>query len=107
VLNSAAFGRDVQEMGSDTTQRANTGQFVVALDVARFLPAETFRAEMDRHIRELTASQPLPGVDAVRLPGQERRRRRQDRTRNGVELSAALLRQLDDLAATLKLKPLR
>lgn len=107
VLNSAAFGRDVHEMGSDTSQRANTGQFVIALDMARFLPADVFLAEMDRHIRELSASQPLPGVDAVRLPGQERRRRRQDRRQNGIELSTALLRQLDDLAATLKLKPLR
>src|SRR6185312_13356516 len=37
VLNGAAFGRDViesQQHGSDPT---NTGQFVVALDVARFI----------------------------------------------------------------------
>ncbi len=107
VLNGAAFGRAVKDLGTDASEPANTGQFVIALDVARFLPAETFRAEIDRHIRDFTGSQPLPGIEAVRLPGQERQRRRQDRTQNGVELSPALLNQLDDLATKLKLKPLR
>ena len=107
VLNGAAFGRAVKDLGTDASEPANTGQFVIALDVARFLPAETFRAEIDRHIRDFTGSQPLPGVSAVRLPGEERRRRRQDRSRNGVALSPALLKQLDDLAAKLKLEPLR
>jgi LDH2 family malate/lactate/ureidoglycolate dehydrogenase len=107
VLNGAAFGRAVKDLGTDASEPANTGQFVIALDVARFLPPETFRAEIDRHIRDFTGSQPLPGIEAVRLPGQERQRRRQDRTQNGVELSPALLNQLDDLATKLKLKPLR
>jgi LDH2 family malate/lactate/ureidoglycolate dehydrogenase len=107
VLNGAAFGRDVREFGTDAATPANTGQFVIALDVARFLPLETFTAEVDRHVRDLRASTRLPGVDAIRIPGDERRRRRQDRSRNGVALTPALLRQLDDLAASLKLKPLR
>jgi L-2-hydroxycarboxylate dehydrogenase (NAD+) len=107
VLNGAAFGRDVKDLGTDASEPANTGQFVIALDADRFLPAEAFRAEVDRHVREMRGSQPLPGVAAVRLPGEERRRRRQDRSQNGVELSAALLRQLDEVAAALKIKPLR
>jgi LDH2 family malate/lactate/ureidoglycolate dehydrogenase len=105
VLNGAAFGRDVREFGAG--QEINTGQFVVALDVARFMPIDAFKAEVDRHARELTASQRLPGFDAIRLPGAERRRRRQDRTANGVALGDALLKQLDEMAGTLKIGPLR
>jgi LDH2 family malate/lactate/ureidoglycolate dehydrogenase len=107
VLNGAAFGKDVREFGSDATHEANTGQFVIALDVARFLPLATFTAEVDRHARELRGSARLPGFDRIRLPGEERRRRKQDRLQNGVALADALLRQLDDLAASLKLTPLR
>jgi LDH2 family malate/lactate/ureidoglycolate dehydrogenase len=107
VLNGAAFGRDVREFGSATWGEVNTGQFVVALDVARFMPVDAFKREVDRHARELTASQRLPGFDAIRLPGAERRRRRQDRTANGVALTDALLQQLDELAGTLKITPLR
>jgi LDH2 family malate/lactate/ureidoglycolate dehydrogenase len=106
VLNGAAFGRDVREFGTDATGEANTGQFVIALDVARFMPLDAFKREVDRHIRELTASARLPGLDTVRLPGAERRRRRDDRSRNGVALTPALRKQLDELAATLKLEPL-
>jgi LDH2 family malate/lactate/ureidoglycolate dehydrogenase len=107
VLNGAAFGRDVREFGGASDKGSNTGQFVVALDIARFMPPETFRAEMDRHIRDLRGSAPLPGFEAVRVPGAERRRRRDQRARDGVPLSAALIKQLDEVAATLAIAPLR
>jgi LDH2 family malate/lactate/ureidoglycolate dehydrogenase len=79
---------------------------VVALDVARFLPPEMFGAEVDRHLNELRSSRRLPGVEAIRLPGEDRRRRRNDRAANGVALPAGLLKQLDELAANLKITPL-
>jgi LDH2 family malate/lactate/ureidoglycolate dehydrogenase len=66
----------------------------------------TFRAEVDRHLRDLRASQPLPGFDAIRLPGNERRRRRANRLRNGVPMPPALLEQLDKLASELGVKRL-
>jgi L-2-hydroxycarboxylate dehydrogenase (NAD+) len=103
VLNGAAFGKDVREFGTDTNQEANTGQFVIALDVARFLPFDTFTAEIDRHVRDLRGSARLPGFDTIRLPGEARRQRTRERTQNGVELTDALLKQLDQLAADLKL----
>jgi LDH2 family malate/lactate/ureidoglycolate dehydrogenase len=61
---------------------------------------------MDRHLDELRASRRLPGVDAIRLPGEERRRRRIDRSENGIKLPPALIRQLEELATKLKIKPL-
>ncbi len=106
VLNSAAFGRDVIDFTKPGTEETNTGQFMVAIDVARFLPPETFAANMDHHLGELRNSKRLPGVDSIRMPGEDRRRRRADRTANGVSLPAGLIKQLDELAASLKLKPL-
>jgi len=106
VLNGAAFGRDVRDFGTDARSEANTGQFVIALDVARFLPLAAFTAEVDRHLRELRASARLPGFDAIRIPGEARRRRREERSRAGVALTPALLTQLGELAANLELKPL-
>ena len=105
VLNGGAFGRDI--VGTDQGTMANTGQFIIALDVARFMPPEAFAAEVDRHVRELHASARLPGVDSIRLPGEGRQKRKQERSRDGVELTPALLKQLDELAARLKLRPLR
>ena len=79
----------------------------IALDIARFTPLATFTAEVDRHLGDLRASRTLPGFDAVRLPGEERRRRRADRVANGVPMASELIAQLDGLATDLALVPLR
>ena len=68
----------------------NTGQVVVALDPGRFQPIDQFKAEVDRHIRELRSSKALPG-QSVRLPGDHRAQRRADRQRNGIPLAPELL----------------
>jgi LDH2 family malate/lactate/ureidoglycolate dehydrogenase len=104
-LNRAAFGRDVQDAAGDRSRETNTGQFIIALDVSRFRPLADFTAEIDRHIRDLRASTRLPGVDAIRVPGGERMRKRGERSRDGVPLSVALLKQLDGVAERLKVAP--
>jgi LDH2 family malate/lactate/ureidoglycolate dehydrogenase len=101
VLNGAAFGRDVRDFTAEGGGESNTGQFVVALDVARFLPLYAFKSEVDRHVRELRGSQCLPGVNAIRIPGEGRERRKRERRRNGIPIAAALLAQLDTVAAHL------
>jgi LDH2 family malate/lactate/ureidoglycolate dehydrogenase len=106
-LNGAAFGRDVFDFNFNDTDACNTGHFIIALDVARFTPLDTFKSEMDRHLRDLRSSKPLPGFDAVRLPGQERRTRRADRLNNGVPMPRELVSELDKLASETGIAPLR
>jgi len=106
VLNGAAFGRDVVDMVGPGTDPTNTGQFVIAIDVARFMAPGAFAAEVDRHLGELRGSKRLPGIDAIRMPGEDRRRRRQERLAKGVALPPNLVTQLDALAAELKITPL-
>jgi LDH2 family malate/lactate/ureidoglycolate dehydrogenase len=107
VLNGAAFGKDVIDFNADDKSETNTGHCIAAIDIARFVPAKTFVAEVDRHIRDLRASQRLPGVDAIRLPGDRRAECHDERARDGVPIPAPLLAQLDKLAAELQIKPLR
>lgn len=105
TLNGALFGRDVIDFNNQPDAVTNTGQFVVALDPARFQKIDVFKAEVDRHVRSLRASKTLPG-QSVRLPGDERAKRRADRLRNGLALPPELLKQLDKLAGDLSIKPL-
>jgi LDH2 family malate/lactate/ureidoglycolate dehydrogenase len=107
TLNGAAMGRDVIDFNADSESETNTGHFIAALDVARFVPLATFTAETDRHLRDLRASPRLPGFDAIRLPGDRRVQCRAERMREGVPLAPALLDQLDRLAQELQLAPLR
>jgi L-2-hydroxycarboxylate dehydrogenase (NAD+) len=106
TLNGALFGRDCVDFNAEPDKVTNTGQFVVALDPSRFQPIEHFKAEVDRHIRELRSTKPLPG-QSVRLPGEQRAQRRDDRLRNGIPIAPELLSQLDKFAAELSIKPLR
>ena len=105
-LNRAAFGRDVKDVNAEQVRETNTGHFVIALDVARFVAPDVFAAEVNRHVRDLASSKKLPGVDDIRIPGQGRLERRTDRQKNGVPLAPSLLKQLDEVARSLKIKPL-
>ena len=107
TLNGAAFGRDVIDFNADDSSTTNTGHFMIALDVARFVPLATFKAEVDRHLRDLRNSKRLPGVDAIRLPGEQRAQRRADRVKNGIPVSVELMAKLDQLASAMKIKSLQ
>jgi LDH2 family malate/lactate/ureidoglycolate dehydrogenase len=106
TLNGALFGRDTVDFNANPGTVTNTGQFVLALDPSRFQKLDVFKAEVDRHIRSLRDSQALPGNDAVRLPGEQRAKRRADRLANGLALPGELLAQLDKVAGELSIKPL-
>jgi L-2-hydroxycarboxylate dehydrogenase (NAD+) len=106
TLNGALFGRDCVDFNAEPDKVTNTGQFVVALDPGRFQPPAQFKAEVDRHIRAMRDTKPLPG-HTVRLPGEQRAKRRTDRLHNGLPLAPELLAQLDKLAGDLSIKPLR
>jgi LDH2 family malate/lactate/ureidoglycolate dehydrogenase len=106
VLNGAAFGKDVVDFNADDTSETNTGHFICAIDIKRFIPLDAFMAEVDRHMGDLHASQRLPGFDAIRLPGERRRTCREERLRDGIPLPDALKAQLDKLAGEMGVKPI-
>jgi LDH2 family malate/lactate/ureidoglycolate dehydrogenase len=107
TLNGAAFGRDVVDFNADARTETNTGHFIVAVDVSRFTPLDVFKAEVDRHLRDLRASERLPGFDEIRIPGEQRMGRYESRLRGGVPLSSELRQKLDALASQLDIPPLR
>ena len=106
VLNGAAFGRDVIDFNADDRSPTNTGHAIIALDVARFMPVEAFKREVDRHVRDIRGSERLPGVDAIRLPGERRQAHIRERTVRGIPLPAPLVAELDRVAATVGVAPL-
>lgn len=105
-LNRAAFGRDVVDFNADAKGETNTGHFIVVVDVKRFLALDEFKADIDRHIRDLRSSRLMPGHDRIRIPGEARVERIAERSRDGVPLSAALLGKLEDLARSLGITPI-
>ena len=107
TLNGAAMGRDVVDFNNDDTSPTNTGHVIVAINVAMFRELAEFKAGVDQLIRDIRNSQRLPGVDAIRLPGEQSHAKRAERTRLGVPLPPPLVQSLDRLAAELNIAPLK
>ncbi|HEY7064089.1 MAG TPA: Ldh family oxidoreductase [Chloroflexota bacterium] len=106
VLNGAAFGRDVVDFNADDHSTTNTGHLLIAVDVARFVPLDVFKAAVDRHVRDLRASRRLPGVEAIYMPGEQRHARIQAHLAHGIPLPAALVADLDAVATSVGVAPL-
>ncbi|MDA0241169.1 MAG: Ldh family oxidoreductase, partial [Proteobacteria bacterium] len=102
TLNGAAFGKDVVDFNKDFTTPTNTGQFIVAIDIAAFSDVAGFKRNVDAVVRSIKASPTLPGYDEVLLPGEQSHRKRKDREANGVPVHNALLEQLNKTAEELK-----
>ncbi len=106
TLNGAGIGRAVVDFNADDSSETNTGHFILALDVARFIAPAAFAAAVQAHLAELRTSALLPGTTEIRLPGDARAHRHATRTRDGIPLIPALKTVLDTLATRLAIDPL-
>ncbi|MFP6710343.1 MAG: Ldh family oxidoreductase [Rhodospirillales bacterium] len=106
TLNGAAFGKDVVDFNSDFHTPTNTGQFIIAIDIAAFADVDTFKRNVDNIYRMMKASPTLPGYDEVLLPGEQSHKKRQDREANGVPIHDGLLESLAKTANDLGVAPL-
>ncbi len=106
ALNGAACGEDVVDFNADFKTVTNTGQFIVAIDLAAFGDVNGFKQRVDSVIRAIKASPTLPGFGEVLLPGESSRKKRDDYNVNGIPLAAALVAALNSLAAEVGVNPL-
>ena len=106
LLNGALFGRACIDFNADDTSVTNTGHVMVALKVSNFCPLDRFKKQVDAAVREIRDSERMEGVERIWLPGEQSHARFVERCAQGVPLSAALCRTLNDLAASLGVGPL-
>src|SRR5262245_26520094 len=101
TLNGAAFGRVVIDFNKDDKTPTNTGQVIVALDIARFSPVEAIKRDVDKVIREMRNSNRMHGVERIRLPGEHSHATWLERSVAGVPMNDMLFKDLQRLAADL------
>jgi L-2-hydroxycarboxylate dehydrogenase (NAD+) len=106
TLNGAANGEDVVDFNKDDTTPTNTGQAICVIDVKAFADPVAFKRQVDQVIRQLHGSALLPGFDRIRLPGEDRARRIEERRAHGIPIPPALRGALDKMAGELAIAPL-
>jgi len=101
TLNNAAMGRDVVDFNADDATPTNTGQAILAIDVAAFDDPREFKARVDALSRDIRASERMKGFERIFLPGEQSHARREERSRLGVPVPPALLSSLNQLGEKL------
>ena len=69
VLEKQGPPADRGDVNGALVHGANQGAFICAVDIARFMPIETFKREMDEYVRTVRTLRPFPGYDRADLPG--------------------------------------
>jgi LDH2 family malate/lactate/ureidoglycolate dehydrogenase len=101
TLNRAAVGSETIDFNHDDTTVTNTGQAILVIDPDAFGEVDAFKARVDKLVRELRASERMPGVDRIWVPGEQSHAKRLVNEREGLALPPALRTQLDTLARDL------
>jgi L-2-hydroxycarboxylate dehydrogenase (NAD+) len=107
TLNGAAFGRDVVDYTVDSKTPSNTGQSIVAANIAAFADLRAFKEHVDEVWDVMKSSPTLPGFDEVRLPGERSEQIYRERLAHGVPLGDSQRKALDELADRLSIQRLQ
>jgi LDH2 family malate/lactate/ureidoglycolate dehydrogenase len=98
-----AGGRMLNQVGGATpSDKAGNSLFLMALDPGAFFPQnDEFAARVDKFAELVGSATPAPGVERVRVPGDERSELARRRRREGIPYSAEDVAKLRGLAAEL------
>ena len=100
------MGREVIDFNHDDSSATNTGQAIMAIDPDAFGDAEAFKKRVDTVVRDIRASERMPGVERIWMPGEQSNAKKIDYAKNGIPISAVLKTSLDKLAADLGISAL-
>ncbi|OGB96471.1 MAG: hypothetical protein A3G35_01830 [candidate division NC10 bacterium RIFCSPLOWO2_12_FULL_66_18] len=78
ILSGAGFVRP------DPGPEEMNGMFILAMDVAWFLPADQFRAQVDQLTAYVKSAKPVPEGGPVHIPGERAREEAARRARDGI-----------------------
>jgi uncharacterized oxidoreductase len=78
------------------------GIFMMVVDIARFVPPGTFRAEVDDLVRYLKTCPTVPGADQILTPGEPEAISEAERRRSGIFVEDQTWRQIEEVARDLK-----
>jgi len=80
---------------------AGYGGFICVIDIARFVPVDSFKAEVDRIIHGIRQMQPFPGYDSTNLPGGLEWEHEKTWAKENIPLGKEHQQSLEDMAAEL------
>jgi LDH2 family malate/lactate/ureidoglycolate dehydrogenase len=103
VISGGGFGLTPY---SDPSRQDVSHSFT-AIDIEWFMPLETFKARMGEFIGMIRSSALRPGFSELLVPGEIEDRRERSARGKGIALDRAVFDDLQDLAGSLGISPMR
>lgn len=97
VLSGASIAGDIGNMYTDFSKPQDVGHWMMAVDVAHFLPIESFVERIDGLVSEAHNTAPAPGYSRVLTPGEPEEVTRRRRAAEGIDLPEAVITELVNL----------
>ena len=99
LLTGMPFGREISRMYADPIENKRyLGHFFIAIDVARFVSRDQFKAWMQQMMDQVRQEPPKDGNVPVQVAGDPEKRAAAQRLQTGIELSANELEEFIGLA---------
>lgn len=96
VMTGSMFGEDVPRMYDDPEPQ-QLGHLFILFNIEAFIDLEEFKERMDERIRQTIESPPSEGFDRVFMPGDIEQMTREKRLAEGIPLSEAIYKELQQL----------
>ncbi|SHE31522.1 Malate/lactate/ureidoglycolate dehydrogenase, LDH2 family [Desulfofundulus australicus DSM 11792] len=106
IISGSAYGPEVGWIYDDSLEPVNIGHSFIAIDISRLMPVETFHERMADMIRGIKAVPLAEGFERIFIPGERRQIKAQARMNEGIPVSDNLLKELNELARELGVRPL-
>ena len=98
ILSGAAFGPHVKNIYDEgETENANVGHFFILLDIEKFMHLSAFFESLQGLLAEMKEVPKVPGANEIRYPGERRKRDRDQRQLQGIEISPSVEEELRHL----------
>lgn len=97
TLTGAGSGPRVNSLYDNFDEPQNVGAFFQLTDIGRFTDPATFKAGIDRTIKEIKSSRKATGTDEIFLPGEIEFRTEQERLASGIPVGAETVAELEEV----------
>lgn len=99
VFTGANYGGEVKSLYFDHSAPQNVGHLFIAMRPDLFVSREQFAERMDTFVARAKSQPKAQGFDEIMMPGEPEERRAAERRKNGIPLTAEVIRSLREEAA--------
>jgi len=97
LLAGMPWGPHINQMYAEMDAPRHLGHFIMAMDLGKLMPLDTFKRNLAEMLHEFTALEPATGFDWVYYPGQIEGLRRERRLAEGIPVDPGLVTELAGL----------